>query len=97
MSIMASGRKRVRFTLEVPLPSEEARTAFSNRLSSVKRLLSPPGGPTLDSLEVMVALFDLAERASRRSNAHSSNSTAPTGGFLPFSGTYIKCHEVQPN
>ena len=51
MSIMASGRKRVRFTLEVPLPSEEARTACSNRLSSVKRLLSPPGGPTLDSLE----------------------------------------------
>ena len=39
-SIMASGRKRVRFTVDVALPSEAAKTAFKDRLSSVRDLFS---------------------------------------------------------
>ena len=57
--IMASGRNCIRFTMDVALSSDEARTAFKNRLSSVRDLLSPPGGPTLDNLGLMTALFDL--------------------------------------
>ena len=42
-SIMVSGRQRVWFTVDVALPSEVARTACNDRLSSVRDLLSPPG------------------------------------------------------
>ena len=58
--IMASGKKHVRFTVDVALPSETTRTAFKNRLSSVRDLLSPPGGPKLDKLALMTALLHLA-------------------------------------
>ena len=46
----ASGRKRVCFTVDVALPSETARTAFKDRLSSVRDLLTPAGCPKLDNL-----------------------------------------------
>ena len=64
MLIMASGRKRVRFTaaIDVTLPSKEARTAFKNRVSSVKDLSSPPGGPRLNNLELMTALLTSQRR-----------------------------------
>ena len=86
---MASGRKRVRYTsgVDVTLPSEAARTAFKDRLSSVKDLLSPPGGPKLDNLELMTALFDLAESSRSAVSAGAHSSVAQTGSFLPFSGT----------
>lgn len=83
---MASGRKRVRFTVDVALPSEAARTAFKDRLSSVRDLLSPPGGPKLDNLALMTALLDLAE-ASQSPGAGVHSSVAQTGSFLPYSGT----------
>ena len=83
---MASGRKRVRFTVDVALPSETARTAFKDRLSSVRDLLSPAGGPKLDNLALMTALLDLAESRSSVS-AYTSQSVAQTGSFLPYSGT----------
>ena len=94
MSIMASGRKCTQFTIDVPLPSEEARMAFKNRLASVTDLLSPPGGLKLDKLGLMTALFDLAEASRPKTGAHSSASVAPSGGFLPFSGIYIKRYKV---
>ena len=81
---MASGRKRVRFTVDVALPSEAARTAFKDRLSSVRDLLSPPGGPKLDNLALMTALLDLAEASSPSAGAHSS--VAQSGNFIPYSG-----------
>ena len=89
MLIMASGRKHTRFTIDVSLPSEEAKTGFKNRLASVTDLLSPLGGPKLDKLGLMTALFDLVEAARPNTGAHSSASVAPSGGFLPFSGIYI--------
>ena len=85
---MASGRKRVRYTVDVALPSEAARTAFKDRLSSVRDLLSPPGGSKLDNLGLMTALIDLAETSPPNARAHSS--VGQTGSFLPFSGTQIK-------
>ena len=87
---MASGRKRVRFTVDVALPSEEARTAFKDRLSSVRDLLSPPGGPKLDNLALMTALLDLAEASRGHPSADAHSSMAQTGSFLPYSGTQIK-------
>lgn len=86
---MASGRKRVRFTVDVALPSEDARTAFKDRLSSVRDLLSPPGGPKLDNLALMTALLDLAE-ASHSPSPGAHSSMAQTGSFLPYSGTQTK-------
>ena len=86
---MASERKHTRFTIDVPLPSEEAKTAFKNRLASVTDLLSPPGGPKLNKLGLMMALFDLAEASRPNTGVHSSACVAPSGGFLPFSGIYI--------
>lgn len=85
-TIMASGRKRVRFTVDVALPSEAARIAFKDRLSSVRDLLTPPGQPKLDNLALMTALLDLAE--SRPSViTQPSQPVAQTGSFLPYSGT----------
>ena len=85
-TIMASGRKRVRFTVDVALPSEAARIAFKGRLSSVRDLLTPPGQPKLDNLALMTALLDLAE--SRPSViSQPSQPGAQTGSFLPSSGT----------
>ena len=85
-TIMASGRKRVRFTVDVALPSEAARIAFKDGLSSVRDLLTPPGQPKLDNLALMTALLDLAE--SRPSVVtQPSQPVAQTGSFLPYSGT----------
>ena len=85
----ASGRKRVRFTVDVALPSETARTAFKDRLSSVRDLLSPAGGPNykLDNLGLMSALLDLAEFSRTSSSAGAHSSVGPGGSFLPYSGT----------
>ena len=57
-SIMASGRKCICFYADVALPSEAARTAFNNRLSSVRDLLSTPGRPKLDNLGLTMALLE---------------------------------------
>ena len=81
---MASGRNCVRFTVNVALPSEAARTTFKDRLSSVRDLLSPLGGPKLNNLVLMTALLDLAEASSPNAGAHGS--VAQTGSFLPYSG-----------
>ena len=81
----ASGRKRVRFTVDVALPSETARTAFKDRLSSVRDLLSPAGGPKLDNLGLMSALLDLAEFSRTSSSAGAHSSVGPGGSFLPYS------------
>ena len=70
---MVSGRKRVWFTVDCALPSEVARTAFNDRLSSVRNLLSP-GRPKLDNLGLMMALLDLnvMDALNRSACAHSS-------------------------
>ena len=80
---MASGRKHVRFTVDVALPSEEVRTAFKDKLSSVRDLLSPPGEPKLDNLASMTALLDLTEASRVSAGAHIS--VAQTGSFIPYS------------
>ena len=80
---MASGRKRVRLTVDVALPSEDAKASFKDRLFSVRDLLSPPGGPKLDKLVL------LAE-ASQSPSAGAHSSMAHTGSFLLYSGMQIK-------
>ena len=86
LSVMASERKRVRFTaaIDVALPNKEARKAFKDRLTSVRDLLSPPGGPKLDNLGLMTALFDLAEASRPNTAIHSS--VVQSGGFMRYSG-----------
>ena len=49
-NMVLSGLKHIQLTIDNALPSDEARTAFKSRLSLVRDLLSPPGGPPLDSL-----------------------------------------------
>jgi hypothetical protein len=58
VSIKVSRIKHIRFTIEIGLSNKEARTAFKNRLSSVRDPLFPPSGPMFDSLWLMMALFD---------------------------------------
>ena len=55
------GKKRVRFTFDVNLPSAEAKAAFISRLESVRALLTPPGTRKLDTYGLMQALFSCAE------------------------------------
>ena len=62
-----------------------ARTAFKDRLSSVRDLLSPAGGPKLDNLGLMSALLDLAEFSRTSSSAGAHSSVGPGGSFLPYS------------
>ena len=64
-------------------PEFEARTAFKDRLSSVRDFVSPPGGTKLDNLGLMTALLDLTEASRPRTGAHSSVSVVPTGDFRP--------------
>ena len=57
----ASGRrKRVRFTLDVNLESDIAKEAFSDKLATVRELLTPRGTSQLNNRELLLALFDLA-------------------------------------
>ena len=72
---MASGRKRVRFALDINFASAEAREAFKARLNKVKDVLTPNGGPKLDNLGLMTALFDLVDM---NDSAVSSSSSPPT-------------------
>lgn len=57
-------KKRVRFTFDVYLPSEEVKTAFLVKLDAVRKLLSPAGTPRLDNYGLLSALLELAERQS---------------------------------
>ena len=65
----ATGKKRVRFTIDVNLPSMEAKTAFIARLESVRGLLTPPGTRKLDTYGLLQALFTCAEAAGRTPGA----------------------------
>ena len=58
---MSAGKKRVRFTLDVNLPSAEAKAAFIARLENVRSLLTPPGTRKLDTYGLLQALFTYAE------------------------------------
>lgn len=73
---MATGKKRVRFTLDVNLPSAEAKAAFVSRLERVRTLLTPPGTRKLDTYGLMQALFACAE----------ATGTPPVVASAPVSG-----------
>ena len=62
------------FPVDVALPSEAARTALNDRLSSVRDLLSPPGRSKLDNFGLTMALldFNVMEVLSPSAGAHSS-------------------------
>ena len=82
VSIVASGRKHVWFTVDVTLPSEAARM-----LSSVRDFLYPPGRLKLDNLRLMTALLDLniMETLSQSAGAHSFQySTECMEALYPF-------------
>ena len=94
----ARRRKRVRFTLDVNFDSEIAKTAFSDRLTAVRDLLTPSGAPRLDNKEFLLALFDRATTgtsavssscALHASDARAEHLLAPsTGSFLRNSGVF---------
>ena len=90
---MASERKRVRYTIDVTLPNQEAKDSFKAKLESIRDLLSPQDGPKLDNLALMTALFALAEgnyegdAPSRPAvPGQSTEHLAASGCFLPSSG-----------
>ena len=56
-----SRRKRVRFTMDVNFTSE---AAFCGILSAVRDQLTPSGSQTLNNYELLLALFDLADKHS---------------------------------
>ena len=62
----------------LPLASKVARTAFKDRLSSLRDLLSPLGGPKLDNLALMTALLDLEEASHCPTSAGAHSSMAHT-------------------
>ena len=71
---MASGRKRVRFALDINFTSAEARETFKARFNKVKDVLTPNSGPKLDNLSLMMALFNLVDM---NDIAVSSSSSPP--------------------
>ena len=81
---MATGRKRfrVRLSLGIEFDSSEAKAAFSDRLESLRSLLTPPEQRTLDNHGLLTVLFDYAERSASRSFAGVSRASA---GHLPGS------------
>ena len=66
----STGRKRVRFTLDVTFPSTECKDALLARLTSVRDKMTPPGVAKLDNYGLLSQLFSLAE--SRPSPAQLS-------------------------
>lgn len=80
---MASGRKRVRFTLDIKFSDDEAKTAFATRLQAVRERLTPPGAPQLDNRALMNALFDLSEKFV---TPPQSTTLRTVGSFMEDSG-----------
>ena len=78
-------RKRVRYTFDVCFSSQQQKDDFKARLSSVRDLLSPQGGPKLDNLGLMTALFRLAE-ARHAGRSGTTEALSEARSFLPNSG-----------
>ena len=56
---MASGRKRVRFSLDVTFGSPEERDIFLNHLKRARECLTPRGSSVLvDNFSLMTAMLD---------------------------------------
>ena len=81
---MATGRKRVRFTLDFKFADEQAKDFFTARLQSIREHLTPPGSPQLDNNALMNALFDVAEK--HVTPPQSSSSVRTVGSFMEDSG-----------
>ena len=58
---MATGRKRIRHTLDFNFVSVEVKEAFKARFNEIRDRLSPANGNKLDNLGVMTALFEMVD------------------------------------
>ena len=84
-TMVSEQRKRVRYTFDVCFMSQQQKDDFKARLGSVRDLLSPQGGPKLDNLGLMTALFELAE-ACHGGRSGTTESLSDSRSFLPNSG-----------
>ena len=75
---MASGRKRVRFSLDVTFGSPEERDIFLNRLKRARECLTPRGSSVLvDNFGLMTAMLDAIEsQAEDRATLQDDVDTA---------------------
>jgi len=101
---MATSRKRVRLSIGIHFISQEQKKSFSNRMSEVKKLLTPPGSRPIDNYSLFVTLFDLvSEHESPSTSTPSPHTTPPlttprlttppltTQSFLSNSGKHFVC------
>ena len=58
---MASGRKRVRYTLDIHFRDGAEKDAFVKRLGTVRSLLSSGNASSVDNFGLMSAMFDIVE------------------------------------
>ena len=88
---MATKRKRVRFTLDVTFPSEEAKETFLSRLSAVRDLVTPEGSAKVDNYGMLCSLFSLAEAHCKPTSSVESepSTTTNTGFFLQCGGEWF--------
>ena len=84
--MMASGRKRPpRYMLDVHFTSEREKEAFTERLKTVRQLLTPAGSRPIDICSLLNALFDAAEGAGASQPTVGGSST---GSFMRNNGEY---------
>lgn len=87
MATTTGRRKRVRFTLDVNFESDVTKQAFTDKLTTVRNLLTPRGSLPLDNREFLLALFDCA-LSNHRSDGSDDVVAPSTGSFLRNGGSY---------
>ncbi len=75
-------RKRTRLCIDINFSCEEQKEAFSQRMSAVRKLLTPPGSRDIDNFNLLATLFDMVAQQET-----SNSAPAPTTkSFMPNSG-----------
>lgn len=84
--LMASKRKRVRYTLDIHFSVEAEKDAFIRRLSSVRTLLSSvESQASIDNFGLLSAMFDIVEGAIPPAPS-AGNERQTTQSFMRNSG-----------
>ena len=76
-SLLAPAAKRARLSIEIKLPSSEAKDSFTAKLDSLRSILKPPGIKTLDNYGLFCAIFDALESQGNLESAESSSRAGP--------------------
>ena len=82
----STSRKRIRYTFDIHFTSVEEKEAFQHRLSSVRKLLTPSGCPSLDNCSLMNAMFDSVEGGGPMTDVPSRDSHPTVRSFMRNSG-----------